>query len=52
VQNAYHAAARAQHDNILRREAAEGDRTGEFWRLGVRLSFNLDRLRAPQQGPG
>ncbi len=51
VQNAYHAAARAQHDDILRREAAEGDRTAEFWRLGVRLSFNLDRLRAPQQPP-
>ncbi len=51
VQNSYHHAARVHQDEIVRRAEGDADRTGEFWRLGARLSFNLDRLRAPAQPP-
>jgi hypothetical protein len=45
AQNAYHAAAQAHRNELLR--AKPGDRVGEFWRLGERLYFNLNGLRAP-----
>jgi hypothetical protein len=46
VQNAYHAAAQAHLDE-LRHPGASAERVREFWRLGERLSFNLNGLRAP-----
>ena len=60
VQNAYHAAAQS-HRDLLRERAqggpgpaapAEAGRVAEFWRLGERLHFNLDSLRAPARVPG
>ncbi len=48
VQNAYHEAAR-QHRDVLRETDPEG--AAEFWRLGERLYFNLDSLRAPAAVP-
>ncbi len=60
VQNAYHAAAQSHRDLLLER-AQEGSgpgaptetgRVAEFWRLGERLHFNLDSLRAPARVPG
>jgi hypothetical protein len=46
VQNAYHASAQAHLDE-LRHAGASAERVREFWRLGERLSFNLNGLRAP-----
>ena len=60
VQNAYHAAAQS-HRDLLRERAqggpgpaapAEAGGVAEFWRLGERLHFNLDSLRAPARVPG
>lgn len=47
VQNSYHAAALGHRTDAVR----PADRASEFWRLGARLSFNLDRLRAPEPSP-
>jgi hypothetical protein len=46
VQNAYHAAAQAHRDELLN-PGSSAERVAEFWRLGERLYFNLDGLRAP-----
>ena len=46
VQNDYHAAAQA-HRDTLHRTGSSAERVGEFWRLGERLNFSLDGLRAP-----
>jgi hypothetical protein len=51
VQNSYYAAALGHRNDVLRGPEAASGRTTEFWRLGVRLSFNLDRLRAPEHPP-
>jgi len=56
VQNLYHAAAMG-HRALLRRAAPANDDNGgpdrpaEFWRLGARLNFNLDALRAATAAP-
>ena len=57
VQNLYHAAAAAHHDALRASPGADGehapgapDPIGEFWRLGARLHFNLDALRATPRG--
>ena len=52
VQNTYHAAARAHRGTLSQRAEAEGERVAEFWRLGERLNFALDHLRAPIPVPG
>jgi alpha-amylase/alpha-mannosidase (GH57 family) len=51
VQNSYYAAAQSHRDGILRRPEDSPSALSEFWRLGTRLSFNLDRLRAPERPP-
>ncbi len=43
AQNLYHAAAEALR---VAPSAPQAERAGEFWRLGERLYFNMDRLRA------
>jgi alpha-amylase/alpha-mannosidase (GH57 family) len=43
AQNLYHAAAEALRGAP---SAPQAERAGEFWRLGERLYFNMDRLRA------
>ena len=45
TQNVYHAAALA-HMNALRDTDDASDRVALFWKLGERLHFNLDALRA------
>jgi len=52
VQNTYHDVALAHRDAFPAHPAEEADRVEEFWRLGERLYFNLDSLRAPAQTPG
>ena len=52
VQNAYHDAALAHRDRLPERGEAEAGRVAEFWRLGERLSFNLDNLRTPTRVAG
>jgi len=47
VQNTYHDAALEHRDDLLARPEEDTDRVAEFWRLGERLYFNLDSLRAP-----
>jgi alpha-amylase/alpha-mannosidase (GH57 family) len=44
VQNAYHDAARRHRDTLAQTSPADA---AEFWRLGERLYFNLQNLRAP-----
>jgi alpha-amylase/alpha-mannosidase (GH57 family) len=51
IQNAYHAAAHAHRDRLLQDAESKADRLAEFWRLGERLYFNLDGLRAPARAP-
>ena len=53
VQNLYHAAAEEHHAALRMHTGAAGENApgapgpnGEFWRLGDRLHFNLDALRA------
>jgi hypothetical protein len=50
LQNGYFAAALAHHEMLAASSASE--QVDEFWRLGDRLSFNLDRLRALAPTPG
>ncbi len=50
AQNAYHAAA-AAHRDALATPRATAEQVEEFWRLGDRLYFNLDRLRAAVPTP-
>jgi alpha-amylase/alpha-mannosidase (GH57 family) len=52
VQNAYHDAALTHREGLARRADTEADRVAEFWRLGARLNFNLDHLRAPARVVG
>jgi len=58
VQNLYHAAAVAHRDALRDDARASGDgpadssdRVAEFWRLGTRLNFNLESLRAGASVP-
>jgi hypothetical protein len=52
IQNTYHQVALSHRDMVLSRREEEADRVAEFWRLGDRLYFNLDSLRAPAPTPG
>jgi alpha-amylase/alpha-mannosidase (GH57 family) len=52
VQNTYHEVALSHRDAFLLRGEEEEDRVAEFWRLGERLYFNLDSLRATAPTPG
>jgi len=45
AQNSYHAAARGRRKELLRRAGKEVERTDQFWWLGERLYFNVERLR-------
>ncbi|HYM70197.1 MAG TPA: DUF3536 domain-containing protein [bacterium] len=58
VQNLYHAAAVTHRDALRGDATASGDepadwsdRVAEFWRLGTRLNFNLESLRAGAPAP-
>ncbi len=51
VQNAYHAAV-LEHRDALNGAQAGPEQAGEFWRLGERLYFNMERLRALAPAPG
>jgi alpha-amylase/alpha-mannosidase (GH57 family) len=52
AQNTYHELAHEHRDNLSSRPEVDADRVAEFWRLGERLNFNLDSLRAPARTPG
>ncbi len=52
AQNTYHELAHEHRDDLSIRPEADADRVAEFWRLGERLNFNLDSLRAPARTPG
>jgi alpha-amylase/alpha-mannosidase (GH57 family) len=52
IQNAYHAAAQIHLDRLVEGSGGDAGRAGEFWRLGERLNFNLNALRAPAGTPG
>ena len=50
TQNAYHTAVQDYREMLTGAGAGE-EQTREFWRLGERLNFNMDRLRAPVAAP-
>jgi len=52
VQNTYHDAALDHRDDLLARPQEDTNRVAEFRRLGERLYFNLDSLRAAVPTPG
>ncbi|OLD50198.1 MAG: hypothetical protein AUI83_11660, partial [Armatimonadetes bacterium 13_1_40CM_3_65_7] len=52
VQNAYHAASQIHVDRLVEGSGGDAGRVAEFWRLGERLNFNLNALRAPAVTPG
>jgi alpha-amylase/alpha-mannosidase (GH57 family) len=51
VQNTYHDVALDRREDLLSRPKTEANQVAEFWRLGERLYFNLDSLRAPARTP-
>jgi len=51
IQNTYHAAAQIHLDRLAAGAGSNAARASEFWRLGERLHFNLNALRAPAGTP-